>query len=205
MNANPKSTREAAPGPIPAEKPETPAFPAAFASLYRRGVERMVEIHKTTLDLASRQNAEAIEASKKAFEAIPAVPGMFLFDLAGQFFGNFVETQKRLLDQVLEHHAALADYASQRAENLSPASTSMANFVQQSMNRGIAAQKTVLDFTARQNRLACDTLKRQAGVSDTPVATAAESLARGVDAFVDTQKELIDIAAKPLKVAEAKA
>jgi hypothetical protein len=61
----------------------------------------------------------------------------------------------------------------------------------------VATQKKALDNSVAQSKAAFETAKKQFGLTGTPVEAAAESFQRGVDSLIETQKELLDIAAKP--------
>ena len=69
--------------------------------------------------------------------------------------------------------------------------------MQQTVEHSVAAQKKALDNSAAQTKAAFETAKQQFGLAGTPAEAAAESFQRGVDSLIETQKELLDIAAKP--------
>jgi len=83
----------------------------AFIPLYTKNVERLAELQKQSLDTAAEQNAELIDACKKAFPFIPETPGLFLFDLVGQSFNRFVETQKGAIDLAVQQSHVVAGIA----------------------------------------------------------------------------------------------
>jgi len=91
-------------------------------------------------------------------------------------------------------------------DSAAKAGASINTMVHQSTDKLVAAEKMVLDFAAEQNALMIDRIKRQFGMEDTtPAAAVAESIRKGTDAVVETQKEMIDLAAKPIKAAAAAA
>jgi hypothetical protein len=61
------------------------------------------------------------------------------------------------------------------------------------MERVVAIQKKALDQSAAQSREMIENSAKQFG-KDSPVEAAADSMQRGVDAIVDAQKELLDMA-----------
>ena len=83
----------------------------AFIPLYTKNVERLAELQKNSLDAAAEQNAELIDACKKAFNYIPETPGLFLFDLVGTSFNRFVETQKSAIDLAVQQSHVVAGLA----------------------------------------------------------------------------------------------
>jgi hypothetical protein len=116
MNPNPKSTKDAPPEAASPERIELPdnALPALFAALTHKGLERMVQAQKTALDLFAVQNAEMLDTVKRAFRLPPSMPGMFMFDLAGQAVERYVETQKSIMDIIVEQSATFVAHQRKR-------------------------------------------------------------------------------------------
>jgi hypothetical protein len=85
----------------------------------------------------------------------------------------------------------------ERANSTETSMGGAAAIVQQTVEQAVAAQKKALDSSVAQTKAAFETAKKQFGLTGTPVEAAAESFQRGVDSLIETQKELLDIAAKP--------
>jgi hypothetical protein len=196
MNTNTKSTK------TEAEATEATYCPAAYATLLNKGLEKVVAATKTSLDLAVEQNTEVLASYKKAMKA-SAVPGLFWFDLAGQAFDSYVSLQKNLLDLAVEQTTAFVDASKELSVN--PTKAGVSSLIQQSVERTVAAQKSVLAFAAGQTKEVSDALKQQPGISGTPAESVADSVQRGVDTVLATQKEMLDIASKTMKASAAKA
>jgi hypothetical protein len=113
MNTNTNATK------TEAETTEATYCPAAYATLLNKGLERVVEMSKTSFDLAAEQNTEVLASCKKALKAL-SMPGLFLFDLAGQAFEGYVTLQKSLLDLAVEQSSAAADVVQGRADGPGP-------------------------------------------------------------------------------------
>ena len=62
---------------------------------------------------------ELIEACKKAVRFIPEAPGLFLFDLIGQTFERFVETEKSAIDLAVEQSHTVVGLAKERGTSAS--------------------------------------------------------------------------------------
>ena len=173
------------------------------AVLFNQGIERTVRMQTQILDLAAQQNAEALATCKKVFQVAPSVPGLFLFDLAAQALNNCVAVQKSILSLVVEQSSALTEYAPQaRKEAPAKAISGFTDMMQQSVERGVAAQQSALDTAAQQNTTVSEAVKRE--FPGTPAAAVADSIQLGVNAVIETQKEVLDLAAKPLKRSAAK-
>lgn len=182
-----KSTRE------PQEKTEVAD---TFIPLYEKNVERMAELEKKSLEMAAEQNAEWIAACKKTFHLTPEMPGLFLFDLLGQTFERLVETQKGVIDLAVEQSHAVAGLAKERGASAAKMAEGVTALFQQTVEHSVAAQKKALDYYAEQHKTAYETAKKQFRFPGNP---AADAFQQGMDTLIETQKTMLDIAAKPLK------
>lgn len=168
----------------------------AFIPLYTKNVERLAELQKKSLDVAAEQNAELIDACKKAFHYIPETPGLFLFDLVGQTFERFVETQKGAIDLAVEQSHVVAGLAQERGSSATKVAEGVTALFQQSVEHSVAAQKKALDYYSEQHKSACETAKKQFHITNNP---AADAFQNGIDALIQTQKTMLDIVSKPFK------
>jgi hypothetical protein len=164
-----------------------------------RGVERLAEIQKRSIELAAQQNTELLASWKKMAHVVPGVPDLFMLDLASNAFDRAAETQKGAIDLVVEQSHAVAAILKQRKHAVSEPAQKAVAAMQHTMERSVAAQKRALEYSAAQTKTTFETAKKQFGLSGTPAEAVADSLQRGVDTFVETQKELLDIAAKPFQ------
>jgi len=200
MNANPKSTKD-----VPADAHAAEIFPSAFATMVHKGVERLADLQKTTLDLLNQQTIDFDNFYRQAFRGMPMLPGMMFMDLAEQAMGRMVEAEKNIIDIAVKQSAQAVELAKHRTDMASKTADAMKDLFAQSTERAVAVHRIVLDLAAEQNKMVAETVKRQAGVAGTPVARAAETIERGVDTMIETQKEILEAAAKPLKAGAAKA
>jgi hypothetical protein len=167
-----------------------------IATLYTKSVERLADTQKNALDMALQQNIEVIGAWKKIARSVPDNPIPSILDLAGGMFGQFVDLQKGAIDLALEQSNALTGLAGERADFIATAGDTVKTIVQDSVQRAAATQKNVVEFSAIQTKTAFDTFKKQAGVAGTPAEAAADSIQRGFDTLIATQKEFLNIASK---------
>jgi hypothetical protein len=179
--------------------------PAMFAALFRRGLANAALAHRYGMAMAAQYGDEALETAKNALRLGPAAPGMFLFDIAHQAIHGYVETHNRIMDLTFEQGAAVLETARDGSESAARIATGMAAMLQQTVVRSVAAQKIALDFAAQQSRIATGAAKKQFGIAGTPAEAAADTIQRGVDALVEAQKEMLELAAKPLKMTRAEA
>jgi hypothetical protein len=207
MINDPKSTKDAPPEAPTRNIPpasETAPF-ATFATLFHKGIERLAEVQKNTLDIIALQTTEAIGAWKHAAAVPPSAPGMLVLDLANQGIEKVAQAQKGMIDLVVKQSAKAVDMGKQRRDSASKLTTGVADLVSETAESTVAAHKIMLDFAAEQNKVVAAALKRQAGIAGSNPATAAvETMQRNMDVAIETQKELMDAATKPLKAAAPK-
>ena len=171
--------------------------------LFNKGLERVVDASKTVIDLAAAQNADVLAAIKKA--AKPAQVPEFVFDLAGQAVAGQVSLQKNLLDMILAQSLSLTEASHELVQEPTKAQAGLSKLIQTSVDRAASAQDSVLEYAAAQTKAVTETLKSQPNVAGTPVETVADSIQRGVETAIATQKEIVANAAKASKSAVAKA
>jgi hypothetical protein len=177
---------------------ENPAFDAA-CEVFNQSMQSVVAMQKNVLDMAVQQNTEAIQACKKSLKGTFFANSAPMLDLAAQAFEKYAGLQKSFIDLAVEQTNALNALQDLRNEPPAKAANAVTNLMQQAWQRGLTAQKMALDVAAQQNRAVAETVKQQ--LSGTPVAAAADSIQRGVDAMIETQRNVLEIAAKPIKPA----
>ena len=185
MRPTPKSTKST----------EKADLTETFLPMYTKSVERLAELQKKTLEFTALQNTEWMQAWKKAARFTPENPGMFMFELAGQMFDRFLDTQRGVIEKAVEQTHTAAGVAKDRGKSMGKAAEGMAGLFQQAMEQSIAAQKKALDFFAEQQKMAYETAKRQFRFASNPATEAFQS---GLDALIETQKTMLDMASKPL-------
>jgi len=172
----------------------------ACANLYQKGVEQAVETSKSSLKLAIQQNAEIIAAIKNALKGT-SLPGLFVLDLAAQAFQGYITVQVKLMDLALQQSNATINAAVKAVQTQQTEID--VTVIEASLERSIAAQYTVLDFTAEQSKALSDSLKQQ--LNGTAAEGLAESMQRSFDTVLGMQKDALNLAVKPLKAAVARA
>jgi hypothetical protein len=192
-----KATEKGPEGPVTAAKGENPDVIETAVQVYTTGLEHLAEAQKKAIDLAIEHNAEMMKTWKKQ---TAAAPGLFMLDLAATAFDRFADTQKGMIDLVVDQTHTLAGLAKERKLKAGKVVDESVSKAQEAIDQSVAAQKTVLDFSTRQTKAAIETAKKQFGYADTPAGVAADSVQRGFEVVVDAQKELLDVLKEPLKV-----
>jgi hypothetical protein len=189
MSPTPRVNRE----PAGEELTGKPEIQDSFTSLFLRGVERIAEIQKQTIDLAMQQNTEMVDALKKATERVPGAARLPLFDLANGAVTRCADTQKAAIDFVVEQSQVWTDTLKDRARDDKKAADSTTNRAKQTMERSFAVQKKALDQGAAQAKAVVDIARHQFGFSGTQADAMTDSFRKGVDTIVEAQKELLDL------------
>ena len=163
--------------------------------VYLKGVQRLADLQKKSLDAAAEQAGEWIAVYKKAFSYLPVAAPTFFFDLAEQVVEDVVDTQKNVIDLFVEQSKAVASTVNERAEAYNKVAEGVAAAVQATVVRSVEAQQKALSFAAEQSSAFYKNAKNRYGVE--PVGAVVDSLERGTKAILDAQKSLIDVVAKP--------
>jgi hypothetical protein len=171
------------------EGKETVDFVETITDLYTSGINRLAEIQKKSLEIAVRHNAEVAGAWKKLS---PAAPAVWMLDLAANAFERLADTQKGVIDLIVEQSDTFAKTIKERKVKANDAVEEGKSKAKEAIEHTVAAQKTALDFTAKQTKAAFETAKQQLGYAGTPAGVAADSVQRGIDVVVEAQKDLLD-------------
>jgi hypothetical protein len=172
---------------------------ATFVPVYNKSVERLAELQKKSLEVVAQQNAEMLETCKKAMPFVPEGQASFWFDLLGQTFERYVETQKGTIDLAVEQSGTLVGLAQERGALAAKFADGATAMFQQAVDHSVATQKKNLEFCAEQQKAGYETAKKQFRIAN----PFAEAFQNGLDLLVETQKTILDIAAKPVKHAAA--
>jgi len=188
------STAQRVREPVEAER-EKVEWTDPILQLFTAGIGRIAEVQKRSVDIAAQQNAELVDLWKKAIQKIPGAPGMFLLELQGSGFERYAEMNKAAIDLVVDQSKAFADLVKERTATATRVGEDVDSFTKKSVERVIAMQKKALDQSAAQAKAVVETSGKQFG-EGTPMETAVNSIERGMDAIVDAQKELLDMAVR---------
>lgn len=167
----------------------------SISELYANGIVRLAEIQKKSLEIAVKHNAELVSTFKK--QTLP-VPGVFMLDLATTALEHFANTQKDTIDLVVEQTHVFASLVKERKIKATDSMEEGKKRAKEAIVQSIAAQKTALDYTAKQTKAAFEAAKQQYGYSGTPTGAAADSMQRGMEVVVEAHKDMLDVFAEPV-------
>lgn len=164
-----------------------------FVALFTRGIDRLAEMQKRTIDIAMQQNAELIDVYKKFGQKLPGTPRLPLLEVANTVFERYADAQKNAIDLAVEQSHAWIDAYKDRAAVANKTTESAVNLTNQAVERSVAAQKKVLETAAAQTKAAMEAARQQMGFTGAPADAALNSFQRGVDTLVEAQKEMLDL------------
>jgi predicted glycosyl hydrolase (DUF1957 family) len=193
MSPTPKPIREAVTNDAHEAVHEAVEARNNFVTLYSRGIDRIAEIQKSTIDIAAQHNVEMIDTWKKVVQKLPGGARLPMLDVAASMFERFADTQKHAIDLSVEQNRALIESVKDRASVANKATEAVVQMTNQAVERSVAAQKKVVETTVAQTKAVMEATRQQMGAAGVPTDSAVASFQRGVDSFVEAQKEMLDL------------
>ena len=182
-------------------------FLTELADMMAQGAQTFVEAQKRLLDFAAQQADAMTKAAKEAPAGGPN-PLAQMAELSKQGVEAFVEAQKRFLDLIAQETASATDRLRQRqdagAEGNSPYSAAS-----DLLNQARANFQTYADlqrqFAESATRWMSDwTRAWQSGTPFQPAMNLQDLARQGVDAFLTTQRVLLDLTFRSINQQGAK-
>ncbi len=166
-----------------------------FTPVYLNTVNRVAELHKSSLDVVAEQTSDWVGAWKKAFSYLPVTTPTFFFDVIGQAVQTAVETQKSAIDLAVEQSEAVTEIAKTRAEAYAKIAETATAAFQTTVTRSVEAQKKALEFAAQQNKAICEATKKQIGGG--PATIIVDTFERGANTLIEAQKSILEATTTP--------
>ena len=168
---------------------------AAAVSVVKRlraGIDAMLEMQQQFLTLVNKHAQEGLKNSK----AGKMPDGTCVFEAARDAMENFVRTQKKLLDVVVEAESKIK--VSDTKKKIDPS-----GMAREAASSFIDAQKNLLDLAGQQVNVTLKAANRVAEMTSllrlNPFPTITGD---GVKSFVDAEKAVLDSLIRPMKGAK---
>jgi hypothetical protein len=155
MSTSPKSANQSSPEAKSERADET--YPQDFVSLFVKGVQRVAEIQKQALEHAVRQNAEIVDAYRKAARSIPTVASRV--ELVEEALNQFVKAQESVTNQVVEQTLVLVKTVQEHSDAAAKVTMAFTGLIQDSIQHAIEMEKAVLDSVKRRGKAVAGTKK----------------------------------------------
>jgi hypothetical protein len=194
MNRNPTPRNKVS--EYPAERPRTSESAiTGFSTLLVRGVERLADLQKQTLEVLNRQNKDINSTLGEALRATPAMPGKTVLELTEEAVEDWTSALNKVLDLTVQQSAQALECVK---EGSGKSAALLTDLVRQSAGRAIAAQQITLEFAALQTKAVSEAVKCLAGIEEPIFEAVTYSMQRGLDALIRKEKEFL-AAAEPLE------
>jgi hypothetical protein len=148
-------------------------FFTEYANGVSQGLERLTELRRVALDAATLQQNELATAWKKGAE------------LAVDGYRQAAQAQKDLFEAAVERGREAAKLATANTESATKTVAGAIAVLEELAGHATLTQKKAADFAATQNATVYSAAQQQFEASG---AAAAETLQRGVDTLLETQK-----------------
>ena len=171
----------------------------SILEMLERGGQSYAEMQKRMLDMAAQQTEMAMKAAKEGRPATLASPLEQMAEFSKQGVTAWVESQKRMLDMIQQQTHNLSAKAQERAQakaNETPAATAapandFTSMARSSFEQYMDMNKKFLEMAGQQ--MAEMTKAFSGGMTYRPPVTLQDLARQGVDAWVNTQRAMLDL------------
>jgi hypothetical protein len=169
--------------------PRESSFVSILSGWAQQGVQSFFATQRILLDLAMRQNANAMHALRKQLSDPQHSPTAILSEVAGEGLNNFFEGQKILLDLGKQQNHILMNGVKERVGDW-PAAQALTDLLRRSVETFIHMQQEFLKVAGKQTHSWMEAAKSgKPYESKYLVELARESM----ENFVNAQKHFLDI------------
>jgi hypothetical protein len=174
----------------------TQARPSSFISLLsgwmQQGVESLFATQKILVDLAMRQNANAMKTLRDGLSDPEHSPASILTEIAVEGTANFIEAQRILLTLVQEENELVANGVKERIGSY-PVAVNMTDAWRRSIDTFVEMQQSYLTIVNKQTQSWLQANKAGKGFDGTHLVEFARE---AMDNFVHAQKKFLDVIAE---------
>ncbi len=168
------------------------SFVSLLSGWVQQGVENFFATQRILVDLALRQNANAMKFFQDRMEDRAFRPAAILTDLASDGINNFIEGQKLLLNLAQKEYHIVSTGVKERV-GTSAAAVAMTDAMRRSFDTFVEMQQDFLKIATKQTHAWLESVKAGKGYdAEALVEMARESF----DTFVHTQKKFLDVIAE---------
>lgn len=169
--------------------PRESSFVSVLSGWAQQGVQSFFATQRILLDLAMRQNANAMHALRKQLSDPQHSPTAILSEVAAEGMTNFFEGQKILLDLGRQQNHILMNGVKERVAEF-PAAQALTDLLRRSVETFIHMQQEFLKVAGKQTHSWMEAAKAgKPYESKHLVELARESM----ENFVNAQKQFLDI------------
>jgi len=168
------------------------SFVSLLSGWVQQGVENFFATQRILVDLAVRQNANAMKFFQDRLEDPSFRPVAILTDLASDGINNFIEGQKLLLNLAQREYHIVTTGVKERV-GASAVAVAMTDAMRRSFDTFVEMQYDFLRIATKQTHAWLESIKAGKGYDgEALIEMARESF----DTFVRTQKKFLDVLAE---------
>ncbi len=167
------------------------SFVSLLSGWVEQGVENFFATQKILVDLATRQNAGAMNMLRERLADPEYCPAAILTELTGEGVTNFIEGQKLLLNLAQQEYELVTNGVKERVGG-SPAATALTDFMRRGFDTFVEMQQDFLKIASKQTHNWLTAVKAGKPYDTEGLVDAARE---SFDTFVKAQKKFLDVVA----------
>lgn len=172
-------------------QPEQSSLMSLVSGWLQQGFENFIATQRILVELAMRQNANAINAIQKRLSDKEVCPVAIVSEFAGEGISNFIEAQKVLLSLAQRENEIVMNGLKERV-GVSSVLSAMTDFFRRSVDNFLEMQHGFLKIAGKQTSHWLEATKNGKPYDAAVLMTVAQE---GMENFVRWQKRFLDIVA----------
>lgn len=172
--------------------PEQSSLMSLVSGWLQQGFENFIATQRILVELAMRQNANAINAIQKRLSDKEVCPVAIMSEFAGEGISNFIEAQKVILGLAQRENEIIMSGVKERV-GVSSVLSAMTDFFRRSVDNFLEMQHGFLKIASKQTQSWLDATKNGKSYDAAVLMTVAQE---GMENFVRWQKKFLDIVAE---------
>ncbi|MGZ4788731.1 MAG: hypothetical protein ACXVZX_09440 [Terriglobales bacterium] len=172
--------------------PEKSSLMSLVSGWLQQGFENFIATQRILVELAMRQNANAINAIQKRLSDKKVCPVAIVSEFAGDGISNFIEAQKVLLSLAQRENEIIMNGMKERV-GVSSVLSAMTDFFRRSVDNFLEMQHGFLKIASKQTQNWLESAKNGKPYDSAVLMTVAQE---GMENFVRWQKKFLDIVAE---------
>jgi hypothetical protein len=171
--------------------PQQSSFMSLVSGWLQQGFENFIATQRILVELAMRQNANAVNAIQKRLSDPEVCPVAIVSEFAGEGISNFIEAQKVLLSLAQHENEVILNGVKERV-GASSVLTSLTDFFRRSVDNFLEMQHGFLKIASKQTHGWLEATKNGKPYDPAIMMSVAQE---GMENFVRWQKKFLDIIA----------
>ena len=172
--------------------PEQSSLMSLVSGWLQQGFENFIATQRILVELAMRQNANAINAIQKRLSDKEVCPVAIVSEFAGEGISNFIEAQKVLLSLAQRENEIIMNGMKERV-GVSSVLSAMTDFFRRGVDNFLEMQHGFLRIASKQTQHWLESARNGKPYESAILMSVAQE---GMENFVRWQKKFLDIVAE---------